>query len=73
MGSVQLLGNVNKDRLAAYGPPFTPIAIFEAVANHSVAWLLITEDLPDPNNRVHIKGEKIFLDYTNNIVKHLIV
>lgn len=66
MGSVQLLGNVNKDRLAAHGPPFIPTIIFDAVAKHSVAWLLITEDLPEPNNRVHVKGEKFFCDYKNN-------
>lgn len=66
MGSVQLLGNLNKDKIAANGPPFMPSIFSEAVANHSVAWLLITEDLPDPNNRVRVEGDKIFLDYTNN-------
>jgi choline dehydrogenase-like flavoprotein len=29
----------------------------------------MTEDLPDPNNRVYVKGEKIFLNYTNNNVE----
>jgi choline dehydrogenase-like flavoprotein len=43
-----------------------PSIFSQAVANHSVAWLLITEDLPDPNNRVRVQGEKIFLDYRNN-------
>jgi choline dehydrogenase-like flavoprotein len=66
MGSVQLLGNVNKDRLAAHGPSFIPTTIRDAVAKHSVPWLLITEDLPNLNNRVRVKGEKIVLDYTNN-------
>ncbi|NEQ29060.1 MAG: GMC family oxidoreductase, partial [Microcoleus sp. SIO2G3] len=53
-------------KIAANGPPFMPRIFSEAVANHSVAWLLITEDLPDPNNRVRVEGDKIFLDYTNN-------
>ncbi|KAF3886074.1 MULTISPECIES: GMC oxidoreductase [Nostocales] len=66
MGSIQLLGNLNKDRIAADAPPFIPGILLEAVANHSVAWLLITEDLPNPNNRVRVEGEKIFLEYTNN-------
>ncbi|MBR8839066.1 MAG: GMC family oxidoreductase [Stigonema ocellatum SAG 48.90 = DSM 106950] len=66
MGSIQLLGNLNKDKIATHAPPFTPNIISEAVANHSVAWLLITEDLPDPNNRVRAKGDRIFIDYTNN-------
>ena len=66
MGSIQMLGNINKDKVAAHAPPFTPSIISEAVANHSVTWLLITEDLPDLNNRVRLKGEQIFIDYTNN-------
>jgi choline dehydrogenase-like flavoprotein len=66
MGSIQLLGNLNKDRIAADAPPFVPGILSEAVANHSVGWLLITEDLPNPNNRVRVEGEKIFLEYTKN-------
>lgn len=66
MGSVQLLGNITANRVAAYAPPLTPKFIAEAVANHSVSWLLITEDLPNPNNRVYVKGEQIYIDYTKN-------
>jgi choline dehydrogenase-like flavoprotein len=66
MGSVQLLGNLHKDKIAAYGPPLMPNIISQAIADHSVAWLLMTEDLPDSKNRVYFQGEKIFLDYTNN-------
>ncbi|MUG96448.1 dehydrogenase [Scytonema sp. UIC 10036] len=66
MGSIQLLGNLNKERIAADAPPFVPGILSKAVANHSVAWLLITEDLPNTNNRVRVEGEKIFLEYTNN-------
>ncbi|MBW4563955.1 MAG: GMC family oxidoreductase [Mojavia pulchra JT2-VF2] len=66
MGSVQMLGNVNKDRIAAHAPPMMPSIIAETVANHSVAWLLVNEDLPDANNRVRVNGEKIVIDYTNN-------
>jgi choline dehydrogenase-like flavoprotein len=66
MGSVQLLGNVSKDKLASHGPPFIPSKFFEPVAHHSLAWLLMTEDLPSLNNRVCVEGEKIILNYTNN-------
>ena len=66
MGSVQLLGNVTKDRIIANGPPLMADFIGEAIAKNSSAWLLITEDLPDLNNRVRVEGEKIFIDYTNN-------
>ncbi|MCA1990989.1 MAG: GMC family oxidoreductase [Coleofasciculus sp. S288] len=65
MGQIQLLGKVNKDMLegnaAAYAPS-TP----EDIATHSVDWWLTTEDLPDPNNRVKVDGNKIILDYTEN-------
>ncbi|HEY9668100.1 MAG TPA: GMC family oxidoreductase, partial [Coleofasciculaceae cyanobacterium] len=44
MGNVQLLGNLNKERIALHGPPFIPGIIRELVAKHSVPWLLITED-----------------------------
>ncbi|WP_026732261.1 GMC oxidoreductase [Fischerella sp. PCC 9605] len=66
MGSAQLLGNITTNRVAAYAPPFTPDLIAEAIANHSVSWLLMTEDLPDLKNRVRVEGDKIFLEYTNN-------
>lgn len=69
MGSVQLLGNVNKDRVAAHGPPFVPTIICDAVAKHSTPWLLMTEDLPDLNNRVRVKGGKIVINYTNNNIE----
>ncbi|BAY39650.1 glucose-methanol-choline oxidoreductase [Nostoc sp. NIES-2111] len=66
MGSIQMLGNVNKDKIIAYGPPMMSNIVAETIANHSVAWLVITEDLPNINNRVRVEGERIFLDYTDN-------
>ncbi|MEI6445280.1 MAG: GMC family oxidoreductase [Nostocales cyanobacterium ELA583] len=66
MGSVQSLGSANKDKIVAYGPPLMPKFIAEYIANHSLSWLVINEDLPDSKNRVFIKNGKIFLDYTRN-------
>ncbi|MDF5710467.1 MAG: GMC family oxidoreductase [Nostoc sp. S4] len=66
MGSVQLLGNVNKDKITAYGPPLMPGIVSQTIANHSVAWLLMTEDLPDTNNRIRLQGGQIVIDYKNN-------
>lgn len=66
MGNVQSLGTVNADMAAANGSPFFPRRFYEAIANRIIAWLLITEDLPDLNNRVRLKGDKIILDYTPN-------
>ena len=71
MGHVQTLGNINEDRAAAGSPSFVPKkliprAVFKAVADRTTPWFLIAEDLPDPNNRVRVEDEKIFLEYTNN-------
>lgn len=66
MGHVQLLGKVNKDMIALDSPIFAPGLALEEVAKHSVDWWLTAEDLPDPNNRVRVKGDKIHLDYTDN-------
>lgn len=71
MGHVQTLGNITEDRAAANSPSFVPSkliprAVFKAVSERTTPWFLMAEDLPDPNNRVRVEGEKIFLEYTNN-------
>jgi len=67
MGQVQLSGKVNKDMLmndvpVVIGKDMSP----EDAAAHSVDWWLMGEDLPDPNNRVHLKEDKIHINYTEN-------
>ncbi|MBE9037433.1 GMC oxidoreductase [aff. Roholtiella sp. LEGE 12411] len=66
MGNIQLAGKITEDRAAVYRPPFMPTGVAKAVAKRALAWFITTEDLPVPNNRVRVKDEKIFLDYTNN-------
>lgn len=66
LGSAQLLGKLNKDMLHGDAPPLTPEKILQELATHSVDWFLTTEDLPDPNNRVRLDGDRIVLDYTEN-------
>lgn len=66
MGNVQLAGTIDEDRAAAYRPPFMPKAVAKAVAKRTLGWFITTEDLPDPNNRVRVRDEKIFLEYTRN-------
>ncbi len=71
MGHVQTLGNITEDRAAAGSPSFIPKkliprAIFKAAADRTTPWFLMTEDLPEPNNRVRVNGDKIILEYTNN-------
>jgi choline dehydrogenase-like flavoprotein len=66
MGHVQSAGKITEHKAAANGLPFVPSAVYKAVADRALAWFIIGEDLPDPNNRVRVKDEKIFLEYTNN-------
>lgn len=70
MGQIQLSGKVHKDMLENN----VPLTIDDDIspgdaALHSVDWWLMGEDLPDPNNRVRLKGEKICLEYTENNVE----
>ncbi|WP_413198496.1 GMC oxidoreductase [Nostoc piscinale] len=66
MGSIQSLGNIHKDRIIAYGPPLMPNIVAEKIANHSLAWWVMNEDLPDANNRISVQGDKIVINYQNN-------
>lgn len=71
MGHVQLLGKVNGDMIALESPSIAGVSfqeqhVFTAMANHSVDWWLTAEDLPDPNNRILVKGNTIELNYTDN-------
>ncbi len=65
LGQIQTLGKISsaalEENAAAYAP-LTP----EQVATHSIDWWLTVEDLPDPNNQVHVEGEQIILNYTEN-------
>lgn len=67
MGQIQLSGKVNQDMLENDVPLMIDADISPAdAARHSVDWWLMGEDLPDPNNRVRLKGDKICLEYTDN-------
>lgn len=70
MGQVQLSGKVNQAMLMDDVPLMTDNDVSpEDAALHSVDWWLMGEDLPDLHNRVRVKGDKIFLDYTENNTK----
>lgn len=73
MGMVQNSGNVLADMLPAESPPLlapyvklVPEFGLKIAAERSVGWWLQTEDLPDPNNRVRMVGDRLHLDYTVN-------
>jgi choline dehydrogenase-like flavoprotein len=69
MGHIQLLGKVDKDMIALDAPKFAPGRGLQDIANHSVDWWLTAEDLPEADNRVSLKNDRISLEYTDNNTK----
>ncbi len=51
MGNLQLLGKLQAGMLTA-NQPLVPRRVLQAVADRSVDWWVMSEDLPDPENRV---------------------
>ncbi|HVN56583.1 MAG TPA: GMC family oxidoreductase [Anaerolineaceae bacterium] len=53
MGNLQLLGKLQAGMLAA-ARPYLPRPVLQEMANRSVDWWVMSEDLPDPDNRVAV-------------------
>jgi choline dehydrogenase-like flavoprotein len=78
MGHVQNSGGILQDVLFAEAPPI--LSVFTRImpgfglrqlATRSIGWWLQTEDLPNPDNRVRLTGEKLHLDYQpSNVEAH---
>ncbi len=62
LGNLQLLGKLQAGMLTA-AQPGVPRFILQAMANRSIDWWIMSEDLPDPENR-------ITLDSGGNILVH---
>ena len=56
MGNLQLLGKLQAGMLAA-AQPLVPNPILRAMANRSVDWWVMSEDLPDPENRIAVGSD----------------
>ena len=74
MGSVQPIGSFHYEMMKGDAPPLTPGFILETMKDHAVPWWLMTEDLPDPDNRVTLTTcadgtPQIKLSYTDNNVE----
>ncbi len=61
LGNVQLLGRVSAPILSAQGGLPRPLA--KLIADRSVDFYVMGEDLPQPESRVTLKGEEIVLDW----------
>ena len=71
LGNVQGLGKLQGGMLTA-NMPLIPEFLMNWFATRSVDWWIMSEDLPDPNNRVSLDSDgKIRLAYTaNNLKSH---
>ncbi|OCJ17263.1 hypothetical protein A6U87_20910 [Rhizobium sp. AC44/96] len=71
MGHMQMLGKLQGGMLTA-NVPHLPKAVGNEMARHGMDWIALSEDLPDPNNRVTLDGRSIKLAVTlNNMEGHL--
>lgn len=72
MGHIQLLEYMSaqtlEGQISQYLPPaLAPDGLFDAIAQRLLSFLVISEDLPDPNNRIRLSSDRrIFVDYTHN-------
>lgn len=71
MGNLQLIGKLQAGMLSA-AQPFVPKPILRGMANRSVDWWIMSEDLADPNNRITLNQQgDIQVHWTpNNLVAH---
>jgi len=56
MGNIQALGKLQAGMLSA-AKPYLPKPMLSAMARRSVDWWVMSEDLPDPENRVMVAGD----------------
>jgi choline dehydrogenase-like flavoprotein len=69
MGNIQPVGSFHYEMMKGDAPWFTPNWILKTMGARAVPWWLMTEDLPDPNNRVRVIEGRIRLEYTPNNVE----
>lgn len=73
MGHIQNTGGLLQDVIFAESPPILSVFAkvmpnfgLQQLATRSIGWWVQTEDLPNPNNRVRLNGDKLCVDYTAN-------
>lgn len=62
LGNIQLLGRVSAPILKGV-LPWAPEALLKLFTDHAIDFYAMSEDLPDPANRVRVDGERIILDW----------
>jgi choline dehydrogenase-like flavoprotein len=70
LGNVQLIGRITPTILKA-SLKRAPAFSLQWLSRHSVDWYLMSEDLPDPENRVRLDGKSIVLGWKRtNMTAH---
>jgi choline dehydrogenase-like flavoprotein len=71
LGNIQLLGRVTGPILKSQ-LKYVPEVVLNRVSRHTIDWLAMSEDLPNPESRVTVDGERIRLDWKrSNWASHL--
>jgi len=63
LGNVQLLGRVSGAILKS-SMPLLPEWLLSAISRRGIDFYLMSEDLPSPDSRVRVEGERIVLEWT---------
>lgn len=71
MGNIQLLGKLQAGMLTA-AKPMVPRQILQGMADRSVDWWIMSEDLADPENRITLgDDDRVIVHWKpNNLVAH---
>ncbi|MEL6519428.1 MAG: GMC family oxidoreductase [Pseudomonadota bacterium] len=64
LGNIQLLGKITAPILASQVRLPAPVTGW--IAERSVDWYVMSEDLPDPDSRVTVRGDRIVLNWTRS-------
>ena len=71
MGNLQMIGKVQGSMLKSARPRL-PLSWLSYLANRSIEWWVMSEDLPDPNNRVTLSSSRRIRIHwkPNNLAAH---
>lgn len=74
LGNVQLLGRITGNILKAQIPAL-PRPLARLIADRAFGWFLTSEDLPNPDSRVSVRGDDIVVDWqrSNMQAHHLLI
>ena len=74
LGNVQLLGRITGNILKAQVPGL-PRPLARAIASRAFGWFLTSEDLPNPDSRVLVRGDDIVVDWqrSNMDAHHMLI